>query len=117
MGSYRNAHESLFTRLTRVRGTEGFARIGKTTGLAGGCLFFFVISVCFFKRTWEEIFQQTPGGKAQPDDRQQVGENQHQQGEKHGDRFRRIGKEQKCDLEKQKHAGEDADITANDLCQ
>ena len=39
MGSYRNARESLFTRLTRARGTEGFARIGKTTGLAGGWLF------------------------------------------------------------------------------
>ena len=33
---YHNACEVLFTCLTRVQGTEGFARIGKTTGLAGG---------------------------------------------------------------------------------
>ena len=36
---YHNACEVLFTCLTRARGTEGFARIGKTTGLAGGWLF------------------------------------------------------------------------------
>ena len=31
--------QTVLTRLTRARGTWGFARISKTTRLAGGCLF------------------------------------------------------------------------------
>ena len=52
MGSYRNARESLFTRLTRARGTEGFARIGKTTGLAGGWLFALRLPAAVFAKSY-----------------------------------------------------------------
>ena len=42
------------TRSTRARGTEGFARISKTTGFAGGCLLRFLFFEAYVK---SEIFE------------------------------------------------------------